>query len=83
MLSGLRVEVIEKETGQRVIDRAAGLCEAITEQEVRCRAPGVVLHHRKFKGMGGRKGEAKRLINLEDNLQLLCHACHRRAHGLR
>lgn len=46
--------------------RAEGRCE-------RCREPGVQIHHRKPRGMGGARDPR---INQPSNLVLLCVECH-------
>lgn len=53
-------------TRQAVINRARGRCE-------RCGHPGVHIHHRKPRGMGGTSDPA---INTAPNLVFLCLTCH-------
>ena len=53
-------------TRQAVINRAQRMCE-------RCGQPGVHIHHRKPRGMGGTSDPA---INAAPNLVFLCLSCH-------
>ena len=46
----------------------------------RCFAPGCEFHHIVLKGMGGRKGEMKRLSDSESNCMVVCLECHRQRH---
>lgn len=56
-------------TARLVWERAGGLCE-------HCKAPGVQIHHKEPRGMGGRHGRAKQLSDDPENLELLCLKCH-------
>lgn len=65
---------------QKVLFRSSGLCERWLPEGRRCLAPGAEFHHIVPKGMGGRRGEAKKLIDSEANCMLVCLKCHRERH---
>lgn len=71
---------IPKAISAALWERAKGLCED-------CRGPGdwrgLMRHHVKLKGMGGRRGEAKKRADHLDNLVLVCGRCHSARHGIR
>lgn len=68
--------MIPKSVKQAVLERSGGLCEI-------CRSAGdfrgLMLHHKKVKGMGGVSKESE---NPKDYIAL-CGRCHSREHGIR
>lgn len=65
---------------EKVQLRSGGLCERQLPDGRRCLAPGAEHHHIVLKGMGGRKGEMKKLIDSEENCMVICLSCHRQRH---
>lgn len=47
------------------------------------RTQNLEVHHKTFKGMGGRKGLARIKSESIENLILLCRVCHDRIHGIK
>ena len=66
-----------------VWDRAEGLCEGIRDGKRCYSSVQLGKHHIIHRGMGGRKGRAKKESDSADNLLLLCPECHNRIHLLR
>mgnify|MGYP001582454071 FL=1 len=61
---------------REIRERSAGLCERKLPDGKRCLAPAVEEHHIVAKGMGGRHGIMKRLINDPRNGIDVCRQCH-------
>ena len=67
------------EVRREIRERSGGLCERKLPDGRRCLAPASDIHHIVPKGMGGRHGAMKRLINDLRNGIDVCRSCHERA----
>ena len=63
----------QREQRERIVERDHGLCQ---ERGPHCTHIGQAVHHVIHKGMGGRHGEVKKLIEDDSNLKVICNACH-------
>lgn len=71
------MSTFSEKVAQQIYDAAGGAC-------CMChRVRPFEKHHIVPKGMGGRKGAAKKTINRADNGMLVCHICHEATHGVR
>ena len=74
---------ISSAVAKAVWDRAEGLCEGIRDGARCYSSVQLGKHHIIQRGMGGRKGRAKKESDSMENLQLLCERCHRESLLLR
>ena len=63
-------------------DRSEGLCEVI-ENGQRCHNAAQEVDHIIARGVGGRKGAAKKRNNSSENLRAICVYHHRLRHDVR
>ncbi len=68
--------MFKPDTRQRIIERSGGLCERKLPGGNRCLCQAVDIHHIVPKGMGGRKGVYRELIDDERNGMACCRGCH-------
>ena len=64
------------EIKRHIFERSNGLCEVRLQNGERCMAPAVDTHHIIAKGIGGRRGKMKELINDGRNGMAVCRQCH-------
>lgn len=72
--------MFSEEVKRKAWERDGGLCQWPVGNG-KCLAPGREFHHRTPKGMGGRKGQAKKDIDSVDNCMTVCLMHHRLRHG--
>ena len=69
----------EREQRERIAERDSteefpdGACQ---ERGPYCTGQGQAIHHVVHKGLGGRHGAAKKAIEDDLNLKVICRACH-------